>query len=153
MVGAEHADTRAKLGTSQGDHVLSDMSGNNLAMLRRGVVEDPLDEVIAILIAGDVDEWDACTVATTLTDSVQVAAEELCTSDLETLLDNLGSELIGAVLCGITNDVVNSPTAVRRSTMFADVLNAPVTELAMSHNVNVGKNLLDTRTLLKELVY
>ncbi|CAF3511994.1 unnamed protein product [Fusarium graminearum] len=77
MVGAEHADTRTKLGTSQGDHVLSDVSGNNLAMLRRGVVENPLDEVVAILITRDVDEWDACTIATTLTDSVQVAAEEV----------------------------------------------------------------------------
>ncbi|KAI6757605.1 hypothetical protein HG531_003430 [Fusarium graminearum] len=36
--------------------------------------------------------------------------------------------------------------------MFADVLNAPVTKLAMCHNVNVGKNLLDTRTLLRRTV-
>jgi hypothetical protein len=125
------------------------MSGNNLAMLRGGVVEDPLYEVIAILITRDVDQRDTCTVTTALTNSVQVTAEKFRTSNLETLLDNLGSELIGAVLGSITNDMVNSPTTVRRSTVFTDVLNAPVTELAMGHNVNIGKNLLDTRTLLK----
>lgn len=31
--------------------------------------------------------------------------------------------------------------------MFTDVLDAPVAELTMGHDVDVGKDLLDTRTL------
>ena len=47
--------------------------------------------------------------------------------------------------------MVNSPAAVRGRTVFTDVLDAPVTELAMGHNINVGKNLLNARTLLRKV--
>ena len=67
-VAAEHAYSRAKLRTAQGDHmfarenltmafccqieeVLPDVRSNDLAMVRIGVSENVLNEVIAILIA------------------------------------------------------------------------------------------------------
>lgn len=81
------------------------------------------------------------------TDPVEVATQELNTTDLETFLDDLGGELIHAVLRGVTNDVVDCTTAVSWGTMFADVLNAPVAELTMSNNINAGKDFLNARAL------
>lgn len=71
-VATEHCDTGAKLGAAKRDHVLSDrlsvkiphskqgtikpipnMTGNQLTLVRRGVHEDPLDQVVAILISGN----------------------------------------------------------------------------------------------------
>jgi len=43
--------------------------------------------------------------------------------------------------------MVDGTTAISWSTMFANVLNAPVTELAMSNNVNTGENFLNARAL------
>ena len=66
MVGAEHADTRTELASTQRDHVLSDVGSDILAVLRRGVVEDPLDEIVTVLITRDINQRDAGAVATTL---------------------------------------------------------------------------------------
>lgn len=89
MIGAEHADAGAELGSAKGDHVLPDVSSNDLAVLRVGMGQDVLDEVVAILVAGDIDQRDAGTVVSTLADAIQIATQELGTSDLEALLNNL----------------------------------------------------------------
>jgi hypothetical protein len=44
--------------------------------------------------------------------------------------------------------VVNGSAAVGRSTVLADVLNAPVAELAVGDDVDVLKNLLNAGALL-----
>lgn len=128
--------------------MLSNMRCNNLAVLGIGMGEDILDQVIAILIACDVDQRDSRTVKTSLADSIKIATEELRPADLETLLDNLRGELVHGIFGGIPNDVVDGPASVRRSTMFTNMLNAPVPKLAVGDDINVGKNFLNARTLV-----
>jgi len=146
-VGAEHANSRAKLGSTERDHVLADVRSNSLTMLWIGVRQDVLDEIIAVLIAGDVNQGNARTIKTTFTDTIEVAAEEVNTTNLEALLNNLGSKLIHAILRSIANDMVNSSAAISWSTMLADVLNAPVAKLTVGDDVNALKNLLNARAL------
>lgn len=52
-VAAKHSDARAVLRTTEGNHVLTDVGSNNLAMMGSAVREDVLDEVITELITGD----------------------------------------------------------------------------------------------------
>jgi len=73
--------------------------------------------------------------------------QELGASHLETLLDDLGSKLIGTVLSGEAENMLNSTTLVSRATVLADVLNAPITELTMRDNVDTGEDFVDARTL------
>jgi hypothetical protein len=89
VVRAKHTNSGAELGASQGNHVLSDMGSNDFAMLGGGIVKNPLNEIVAVLVTCNVNQWDASTVTTTFTDSVQVATKEFCASNFETLLDDL----------------------------------------------------------------
>ena len=127
--------------------MLADMLSNNLTMLGVGVCENILDEIIAVLVTCDVDKRNSRTIVATLADSIEVAAEEVNTTNLEALFNDFGSKLIHAVLGSITNNMINSSTAISWSTVLADVLNAPVTKLTMSDNVNAGENLFNTRAL------
>ncbi len=77
--------------------MLADVNGDLLTLMVMGVHEDPLDEVVAILITSNVDEWDAWTIWTSSGDDSKVAIQEFKPTNLETLLDDLGSELINAV--------------------------------------------------------
>jgi hypothetical protein len=43
--------------------------------------------------------------------------------------------------------MVNGTAAIGRGTMLADVLNAPVAELAMSNDIDTSENFVDARTL------
>ena len=147
-VAAQHGNTRAVLGAAKGDHVLANVGSNNLATLGIGVGEDVLNEVVAELVAGNVDKRHTRTVRTSLAHNVEVAVKEFGTADLETFLDNLGSELIHAVLCSVAQDMVDCAVAIRKSTVLTDVLDAPVAELTMSDNINASKDLIDARTLV-----
>lgn len=118
--------------------MFADMSRNHFAMLWVRMSQDVLDEVVAILVAGNVDEGDAGPVNAALTDTVEIAAEKLDSSDLEALLHYLGCKLVHAVLCGISDDMVDSAAAIGRGAVLADVLNAPVAKLAMGNDVDVG---------------
>ena len=82
MVGTKHADAGSKLGASEGHHVLPNVCGHSLSVLWIGVVEYPLDQIIAILIAGNINERDTGTVSSTLADTVQIPAKELIASYL-----------------------------------------------------------------------
>jgi hypothetical protein len=146
-VGAEHTNSRAKLGSTERYHMLADVTGNKFTMLRIGVSQDVLNEVVAILITGDVDQWDAGAIDTSLADTIKIAAEEVWTTNLEALLNDLGGKLIHAVLGGVTNNMVNGTAAISWGTMLANVLNAPVAKLTMSNDVNASKDLLDAWTL------
>jgi len=99
------------------------------------------------LIASNVDERHTRTVGTTFADLFEVAIEELGARNFETLLDNLGSELVGAVLCGIAKDVFNGTSLVRSGTMLADMLNAPVAELAVRNDIDTAEDFVDAGTL------
>jgi hypothetical protein len=55
--------------------------------------------------------------------------------------------LIHAVLGCVPDDVINSTAAVAWRSMFADMLDTPVSKLSVGDNVNVGQYFLDTRSL------
>lgn len=73
--------------------------------------------------------------------------QEFSASHLKTLLHDLGSKLIGTVLSGEAENMLDSTTFVSGATVLADVLNAPVAELTMRDNVNTGEDFVDARTL------
>jgi hypothetical protein len=127
--------------------VLANVLSNDLAMLRVGVRQDILNEVVAILIACNVNQGNARTIWTTLADTIKVATKEFNTTNLEALLDNLGSELVHAVLRSIADDVVNCPAPISGSAVFADVLNAPVAKLTVSNNIDALEDFFNAGTL------
>jgi len=45
--------------------------------------------------------------------------------------------------------MISGTTAISRGAMLANMLDAPVSKLAVSDNVNAGKYLFDTGTLAK----
>jgi len=47
--------------------------------------------------------------------------------------------------------VINRPIAVSRGSMFADVLDAPIAELAMGDDIDASEDLVDARTLLARI--
>lgn len=53
--------------------MFADMGGDHLAVLWSCIVKDPLDKVVAVLIAGDVNQRNSGPVAATLADTIQVA--------------------------------------------------------------------------------
>ena len=146
-IGTEHANTRAKLGSAKRNHVLANVLSDNLTMLRVGVRENVLDEVITVLVARDVNQGDARTIVTALTNSIEIATKEVNTTNLEALLNNLGSKLIHAVLRSKANDMINCSAAISWSTVLADVLNTPIAELTVSNNVDASENFFNTGTL------
>ena len=152
-VGAEHTNARAKLGPTERDHVLADVAGNDLSVLWVGVRQDVLDQVVTVLVAGNVDERDAWAIWTTFADTIEVAAEELHSTDLETLLNYLGSELVHAILRSVPDDMVDGAAAISWSTVLADVLNTPVSELSVSNDIDAAKDFLNAWTLSKVRIY
>lgn len=127
--------------------MLPDMRRHHFAVLGRRVVEDPLDEIVAVLVARNVNQRDPSTIATTLAHSVQVSAQKISPTNLQTLLNHLRGKLIGTVLGSVSNYMVNGPTAVRRRTVLANVLDAPVSKLAVGHNIDIGKHFFNARPL------
>jgi hypothetical protein len=95
-----------------------------------------------------VNQRHAGSVRTAFADALQVTIQKLAVSNLEALLDHFGSILIGAVLSSEAKNVVDSTAAVGRSSMFADVLDAPVSELAMGDDIDTGKDFVDTGALV-----
>lgn len=94
-----------------------------------------------------IDERNARAVWTPLAHAVEITLEEVGSANLETLLNHFGSELIHAVADGMTENVLNSAAAVGRLALLANVLNAPVSELATGDDIDSSKNLVDARAL------
>ena len=92
-------------------------------------------------------DWNAWAIWAAFTNTVEVAGEKLNTSNLEAFLDDLGSELIHAVLGSVSDDMVDGAAAISWSSVLADVLDAPVSELAVSDDVDASKDFLDTWAL------
>ncbi|MBE3045571.1 hypothetical protein IMZ48_24095 [Candidatus Bathyarchaeota archaeon] len=123
------------------------MSSDHVAVLGTGVRQDVLNQVVAVLVAGNVNERNARSVGTAFADPIQVSTEELGSANLQALLDNLGGKLVGAVLGRVPDDVVDGTAAVGGSAMLADVLDAPVAKLPVGNNVNVREDFLDAGSL------
>ena len=128
--------------------MLADVNCNLLTLVRMSIHQDPLDEVVAVLVASDVDKRNSGTVCTSSGNDTEVAIQELVTADLETLLNNFGCELIDAVVVRVGQDVVDDTTLVGRRAVLAEVLDTPIAELTMSDEVDIVDHLLDSRALL-----
>jgi hypothetical protein len=125
--------------------VLSDVLSHNLTVLGVGVRENVLDEIVAVLVAGDVDQWDARTIETAFTDSIKIAAEEVNTANLEALLNDLGCKLVHAILRSIADDMVNGSAAVSWGTWIG------VSRCAGSCGSMRGQRVLNAQKLARHL--
>ena len=146
-VGAKHTDTGPKFGSAERDHVLADVASDNLPMLGVGVSKNVLNEIVAVLVAGNINEWNTWTVIAAFANTIKISAEKFHSANLEAFFDNFGGELVHAILRCIANDVVNSTAAVNRCSMLANVLDAPISKLAVSNNVDTSKNFFDAWAL------
>lgn len=127
--------------------MFADVDGHLLALVMVSVHQNPLDQVVAVLITRDVDEWDAKSVWVGIGDDSKIAIQKVDTTNLQTLFNNLGGKLINAVAVCVGKDVVDDSTLVRRRSMLADMLDAPIAELAMSDEVDIGDHLFDSGSL------
>ena len=92
--------------------MLADVRRDDLTTLRICIGENILHKIVSKLVPGDVDERHARTLWASFADTIEVAIQEVRTTDLQALLDDLRSELIHAVLSCEADDVVDSASAV-----------------------------------------
>lgn len=52
-VAAKHTNTRSKLATAKRHHMLANVRSNLFPVGRTGVLEDPLNEIVTILVTGN----------------------------------------------------------------------------------------------------
>ena len=128
--------------------MLANVDSDLLALVSMGIHQDPLDQVVPVLISSNVDERDAGTIWTSSGDDTQILIQELVAANLQAFLNNLGRELINAVVVRVVEDVVDNAALVWRRTVLAEVLDTPVAELTMRNEINVGDDLFDGRALL-----
>lgn len=88
MVGAKHSNSGAKLGASKRHHVLSNVRRHHLPVLRSGVIQNPLDQVVAVLVASNVNQRNSSPVPAPFTHTIQVATEEIRATDFKALFHN-----------------------------------------------------------------
>lgn len=100
------------------------------------------------MVASDVDEWNTWTFRVRSGDDREVTVEKVHTSNLKAFLHDFGGILIDAVAVSIGKNMVNDPALVLWFSVLAQVLNAPVSELTMSNEVNVVNDFIDGRSLL-----
>jgi hypothetical protein len=127
--------------------VLANMDSNLLALMNVSIHQNPLNEIVAVLISSNIDERNARTIRPSSSDDSKIAIQEVQSANLEALLNNLGGKLIDAVVIRVGQDVVNDATLVRGRAVLTEVLDTPVSELAVSDEINVGDYFLDSRAL------
>lgn len=144
--------------------MLANLAADNLAVLSATVGQNVLDEVVSKLITSNyeevsnrtlqthalqltIDQRHTRTIRATFANTLQVPVQEVGVANLEALLNDFRRVLIHAVLSCEAEDVVDGAAAIGGSTMLTNVLNAPVTELASSNDIDACKNLIDARTL------
>ena len=93
--------------------MLADVNSNLLTLMMMRVHKDPLDEIVAVLVASNVDKWDAWAVWASGGDDSKIAIQKFKTTNLETLLNDLGGELIDAIAIRVGKDVVDDSSLVR----------------------------------------
>lgn len=111
------------------------------------MLQDILDQIIAILITGDVDQRNARTIMATFANSIKVTTKKVNSTNLKTLLDNLRRELIHAIFRSISDNMVNCSATISWCSMFADMLNTPIAKLTMGNDVDTSEDFLNARTL------
>ena len=127
--------------------MLSNVCGDLLTLMVVRVHENPLDQIVPVLIASNIDQWNSRTIWVCGCDNTKVPIKKLRTTNLQALLHDLGRKLIDAVAVGIGKDVVDDSALVWGRTMFAKMLNAPISELTMSDKIDACGDFFDCRTL------
>lgn len=146
-VGAKHTDTRPKFGSTERDHVLADVASDNLSMLGVGMSKNVLNEIVAVLVAGNVNEWDAWTVVAAFANTIKISTKKFHPANLEALFNNFGGKLVHAILRCIADDMVDSTATINRRSMLANMLDAPIAKLTVSNDVDASKNFFDAGAL------
>ena len=95
-----------------------------------------------------VNEWNAWTIRAAFTHTLKIAFQEVRSTYLQALLNDLGCELVHAILSGITKNVVDSAATVSGEPMLTDMLDAPVAKLSMGDNVDAMKHFVNARSLV-----
>lgn len=127
--------------------MFADVYGHLFTLVVMRIHQDPLDEIVAVLVPCNVDEGDARSIWPRGSDDPKISIQEVQSANLEALLDNLGGKLVDAVVIRVRENVVDDTTLVRRRAVFAQVLNTPITKLAVGNKVNVGNDFFDRRAL------
>lgn len=144
--------------------MLADVGSDELAMVASAIGQDVLDEVVAELVTSDCDsvsrllepgrvnpltinQGHTWAIRATLADAFQVALKEIVATNLEALLDDLGSILVHAVLGGEAKNMVDGAVTIGGSSVLADVLDAPVAKLSVRDDINTSQHLTDARAL------
>lgn len=127
--------------------MLADVASDNLSMLGVGVSKNVLNEIVAVLVAGNVNEWDAWTVVAAFANTIKISTKKFHSANLEALFNNFGGKLVHAILRCIADDMVNSTATINRCSMLANVLNAPIAKLAVSNDVDTSENFFDAGAL------
>lgn len=94
-----------------------------------------------------IDQRHSWAILTTLADAFEITIEEFITTYLETLLNYLGSILVDAIVCRESQDVIDCAASIGWRTMLANVLDAPVSELAVRDDIDASQDFIDARTL------
>lgn len=126
--------------------MLANVDGDLLALLLVSVHQYPLNEVVAILVTSNVDEWNSRSVRVRSRDDSEISIEKFNTANLEAFLDDLRGVLIDAVAVGVDEDVIDDSPLVRGCAVLAEMLNTPIAELTMSYEIDVGNDLFNSRS-------
>ena len=94
--------------------MLADVDCNPLSLMMVGIHQNPLYQIVAVLVAGNINQRNARSIRVGGSDDAKVALEELNAANLQALLYNLGGKLIDTVTVGITKDVVDDSALVWR---------------------------------------
>lgn len=99
--------------------MFADVDGDLFSLVMMSIHQNPLNQIVAVLVSRDVNEWYTRTIRMSGGDNSEISLQEFNSANLQTFFDNLRGELIYAVAVGIGKNVVNDTTLVRRRTMLA----------------------------------
>jgi hypothetical protein len=77
--------------------VLADVDCDLLSLMMVGIHQNPLYQIVAVLVTGNINQRNARTIWVCGSDDAKVALEELNTANLQALFYNLGGKLTDAV--------------------------------------------------------
>jgi hypothetical protein len=128
-------------------HVLANMKGNLIPNSRRTILQEELNEIVAIDVGTDIDQGHTWTTRFLFRDLGDVGLEEFVATSFQCLFNDFGGELVGAVGCCVIEDDFKGTETVFWMAVFDNVLDDPISPLTTSNGVDIFKNLLNTRSL------
>ena len=94
-----------------------------------------------------IDQGHARAVRTAGANPREIAIKKLSAANFKAFFDDLGSKLVHAIVASPQEDMLDGTILVMRSSVLTDVLDAPITELAMGEEIDFCKNFLNGRAL------